>query len=354
MEDDSNLSEGQYRASSAANAETPDESKEPGGQSLPPLSREALQRIEQAEEEAKERYDRDKWPYFPTNPEFFFLAESVFRAMDWIQQYLRVYAEEVLDAHLREYLAVSPFDLLTNAALARTAGHTIFNLTNTLWYGYKATLRVTPFAGQVRYMKAVMEGTLDEHPDLTTHHYPDAKTWADEWNHMEPQMKRFDAQWFTTIQKVLQVGFKRFRTEAASKLGISLDMLQPAGSSESTARISENGAGGRVADRTEAPSDANIERRKARTRKRRNERYKAIDAALRKIAESMPRGQGEIFEMLDNRRIPIPAAEPFLSARGWMTGFRRKPGGARAWLSKRWAELELARLPSGPKKKSLE
>jgi hypothetical protein len=81
---------------------------------------------------------------------------------------------------------------------------------------------------------------------------------------------------------------------------------------------------------------------------RRNRRYRDIDEKLRKIAESCPSTQKEVFEALE-RRVVFPPAEPFKTARGWMTGFDRDKAAARSWLSKRWAELRLPPLPRGPK-----
>jgi len=83
---------------------------------------------------------------------------------------------------------------------------------------------------------------------------------------------------------------------------------------------------------------------------RRNQKYKVIDEALRNIAESLPRTQEEVFQSLEGRHVVIPPAEPFMTARGWMAGFRRDAAAARSWLSKRWAELNLPSLPRGPKK----
>ena len=78
-------------------------------------------------------------------------------------------------------------------------------------------------------------------------------------------------------------------------------------------------------------------------------KYKVIDEALRKIAESLPRTQEEVFQSLEGRHVVIPPAEPFVTARGWIAGFRRDAAAARAWLSKRRAELDLSPLPRGPK-----
>ncbi len=89
--------------------------------------------------------------------------------------------------------------------------------------------------------------------------------------------------------------------------------------------------------------------RKGMKSARQNARYKSIDEALRKIAESRPSTQEAIFQSLEDRCVVFALAEPFLSVRGWIAGFRRDTVAARAWLSKRWAALNLTPLPRGPK-----
>jgi hypothetical protein len=88
---------------------------------------------------------------------------------------------------------------------------------------------------------------------------------------------------------------------------------------------------------------------KAKKPVRRSQKYKTIDDALQEIAESRPSTQEGVFQSLDGRHVVIPPAEPFVTARGWIAGFRRDKAAARAWLSKRWAELSLSPLPRGPK-----
>jgi hypothetical protein len=90
--------------------------------------------------------------------------------------------------------------------------------------------------------------------------------------------------------------------------------------------------------------------RKAKNPERRNQKYRVIDEVLKELAESRPSTQEEVFQSLEARHVVVPPAEPFMAARGWLAGFRQHPGAARAWLSKRWAELNLATLPRGPKK----
>jgi hypothetical protein len=101
-------------------------------------------------------------------------------------------------------------------------------------------------------------------------------------------------------------------------------------------------------DRRAPTSDASTGRR-APKEPRRSRKYMVIDKALQKIAESRPSTQEEVFESLDGRHVVIPPAEPFVAARGWIAGFRRDDGAARAWLSKRWTGLKLSPLPRGPK-----
>src|SRR5262249_16869341 len=69
--------------------------------------------------------------------------------------------------------------------------------------------------------------------------------------------------------------------------------------------------------------------------------YEKIDAALRTIAEVFPKSHREVFGQLQDRRVGLPPAKPFLSANGWMAGFKQDQTRARSWLSKRWARLKL-------------
>jgi len=82
--------------------------------------------------------------------------------------------------------------------------------------------------------------------------------------------------------------------------------------------------------------------------KKRDLKYAAVDAALRQIAEARPRSHEEVFRSLEGRTC-IPNAEPFLSARGWLAGFKRNKPTARAWLSRAWYRLNLPPFPRGPK-----
>jgi hypothetical protein len=81
---------------------------------------------------------------------------------------------------------------------------------------------------------------------------------------------------------------------------------------------------------------------------RRHPTYVKIDAALRKVAEALPKDQEAVIRALDSRA-KIPNAEPFKSAGGWLKGFQKDPRAARVWLSKHWARLGLNPFMRGPK-----
>lgn len=121
-------------------------------------------------------------------------------------------------------------------------------------------------------------------------------------------------------------------------------ILNPARANADPGNVAESGTALRAQDQR-GPRKVQGGREPAR----RNPKYKLIDVALKEIAESRPRTQEEVFQSLEGRRVAFPQAEPFLSARGWTAGFSRAPAAARAWLSKRWAELALPPLPRGPK-----
>lgn len=81
---------------------------------------------------------------------------------------------------------------------------------------------------------------------------------------------------------------------------------------------------------------------------RRYEHSVAIDTALQEIAQMRPKSHAEVFASLEGRA-PLSRAEPFRTAKGWMTGFRRDPPRARSWLVKAWTRLGLPAFPRGPK-----
>jgi len=90
-------------------------------------------------------------------------------------------------------------------------------------------------------------------------------------------------------------------------------------------------------------------RPKVRRVAERHPRYIKIDEALRRIAEACPQSQKEVFQWLERDRVPLPGAEPFHSAGGWMRGYHAKPRLARAGLSRTWSQLDLPRFLRGPK-----
>jgi hypothetical protein len=195
-----------------------------GFAALPGLSREALHRIAEAEKRAMERYDEDKVPYFPLHPDFSFLEGDIFRCLARVIEFLRIYADDVLDAHLREYLENAPSDLLLNETLLRSIAENVGHLTDTLWTGYGCTLRMEPASRRARLMIAKATGTMGQHPELEPWKYPDVEGWAEFIRRMaEPDspLARLNARYEATIKHAIVERIRHYQHEAAAKLGLS-------------------------------------------------------------------------------------------------------------------------------------
>jgi hypothetical protein len=81
---------------------------------------------------------------------------------------------------------------------------------------------------------------------------------------------------------------------------------------------------------------------------KRSARYPEIVRTLQEIALSNPKDHREVFRALDGR-VSVPDAQPFLSAKGWVAGFKANPKTARAWLSRAWSRQHLPAFRRGPK-----
>jgi hypothetical protein len=198
--------------------ETP-QAEKPGV--LPALSREALQRIANAEREAREQYDRDKLPYFPKSPEFSFLEDSIFRSMEHILEYVRIFAEHVLDARLKEYYDAAPADLLTNKELLVSVARHFYWLTNELWGGYGLILQGEPTERRAKYRMAIATGTIDQHPELEPWRYPDKEGWAQflrKNSEENSEMAKLNARYDATMEKVLADRIRHYQRAAVSRL----------------------------------------------------------------------------------------------------------------------------------------
>lgn len=217
------------------------EALRPGPQPLPLLSREAVARIEQAEEDAKARYAQDKWPHFPTNPDFSFSEVSIRRAMESIIHHLTILAQEVLDAHWREYLAVAPADILHNETLKLLVANRVYDLPSELWRGYRRTLWREPSRRNRVYPLALAARNLDQYPELEPCRYPDPTTWEKIFQEAQPEIERLDAIWQTSLQKVAVDGFKRYQRNAAAKLAITLTEREVAEAGNLAAQSSAEG-----------------------------------------------------------------------------------------------------------------
>jgi hypothetical protein len=92
------------------------------------------------------------------------------------------------------------------------------------------------------------------------------------------------------------------------------------------------------------------ESRNAKKPLRRNARYEGIDRALREISEARPKNHEEVFQFLDDRKVPVPNRKPFKVAGGWVKAFQQNRHSASAWLSQAWGRLGLPAFARGPKK----
>lgn len=146
---------------------------------LPPLSREARLRIEQGEKDAKARYEQDTEPQWPTSPSFSFLPADVYRSLSQILEHIRIYAERVLDVHLKEYLECYPEELIMNMGLRVQLTDAILKLTNHLWDGYRTTLWHEPIVRSARYGGNRAAGIPNQSADLEPWRYPNTKAWAE-------------------------------------------------------------------------------------------------------------------------------------------------------------------------------
>jgi hypothetical protein len=198
-------------------------------QPQPPLSPEALDRIDQAERAAQERYDRHKLPHFPTSPAFSFLAEDVFRAMARIVEYVRIYSAEVLDAHLKEYLEAFPAELATDKAIWVQLAARIWGLTDKLWAGYREVLRFEPLRRRT-HSGAMGVGILDEHPEWEPGRFPDGESWAGfmrQSRRPDSEMARLDARYHATIQRSILDRVKHYEGQANSRLQMKSGAAPP-------------------------------------------------------------------------------------------------------------------------------
>jgi hypothetical protein len=194
-------------------------------QVLPPLPREALYRIEQAEKDAKDRYERDKMPYFPTSPDFSFFERDILLARERILQYVRLFAEAILGAHIREYLEVEPLALLTNLELLKSVGNYVWTMTEALWVGYSTVLFAEPRRRHILFEIALVEGSTSQ---LDPSRYPDSEQWAESWQRLtesDSMWSRLSARFTTTIERVVADLIKQYQEKVASKLGVRLDEI---------------------------------------------------------------------------------------------------------------------------------
>ena len=304
---------------------------------LPSLPREALKRIETAEREARKRYDQDKWPYFPINPEFSFLEESIINAKTRILEYVRLFAEDVLDAHLKEYLAYAPRDLLTNQMLLGSLCDRAHSLAVELWDGYNRILFGEPVSRETRFFSALAE----RKPLQSRLGVPDAQMWADlwyKWSEEDSAMSRLTKRFDLTLGRALPEKVRTYRAEAARLLGVEI----PSGNSTDDAEAGVTSAGETSTEKPQRPRSG-------------RGRPPIKPAHQRKLVEIMdPHGgpsaliDGDVLEQvceeLDNAAVPYPTTWPNNDppARSWTRQRQNDPEIAHKAIAERYRRFKQA------------
>jgi hypothetical protein len=184
---------------------------------------------------------QDRWPHFPAHPKFSFLEESIFRSIEQVLGYLRVLAEELLDAHLKEYLEFAPADLLTNSDLLTLVAERVRSMVNQYWEGYGHALTQEPSSRRAQFTRATVLGTMNEHPGLAPHRYPAQEQWAEFIGRMEEpgsKMMELNARYGATIRDVLARKTMEYRETAISRFPkLSEQLKTAAGVTETTGEV---------------------------------------------------------------------------------------------------------------------
>lgn len=191
---------------------------------LPPLSRESLLRIDQGEKDAKARYEAHTESLWPTNPTFSYLPADVYRSFSQIVECIRVYAEEVLDVHLKEYLESFPMELVMHIGLRARLADTIMKLTNQLWVGYRAALWIEPIAARARYAGNVAARNGNPFEERGPSRYPGGQAWTDFWRQVrlpDSEMALLKQRYDQTIHQAIFDRVKHYEDQAVSRLGLS-------------------------------------------------------------------------------------------------------------------------------------
>ena len=203
-----------------ADAERPQRSEEPRPRPLPSLPREALKRIEAAEREAREQLSDDIWPYSSHNPKFSFLEESIIRSTARTRDFIRVYAEDILGVRLREHLDFDPSQLLRNNNLLASLCDEVKSLAETAWEGYICGLQFEPSRRDAIFAIARAEGK--KLPQWSV--IPRQEQWNQlltKWSETDCKMRRVIDQFDPMILNVLTSQIRRYKKDAARKLGIN-------------------------------------------------------------------------------------------------------------------------------------
>jgi hypothetical protein len=97
----------------------------------------------------------------------------------------------------------------------------VLTVTDAIWEKYLALLRDEPSDRAVHYMMSGVRGTLENHPKLEPHLYPDEEAWAEVMHRLrEPgaPLALLCTQFERTIQETIKQRVQHYREEARSRI----------------------------------------------------------------------------------------------------------------------------------------
>ncbi|HXP87805.1 MAG TPA: hypothetical protein VN841_23940, partial [Bryobacteraceae bacterium] len=159
--------------------------------------------------------------YLPLNPEFSFREDFIFRSLTRILEFIRIFAETVVDAHLREYLMYSPRALLESTAGLQAVASNVWTLTDELWQGYHHMLQEEPTRRSVVSLFVGAAGTMERHPEIEPRRHPREEKWAaflDRMSEPDSAMTRLNERYENTLKQTISHRIRHFQQEATRQL----------------------------------------------------------------------------------------------------------------------------------------
>ncbi|HEX4276457.1 MAG TPA: hypothetical protein VHZ74_13935, partial [Bryobacteraceae bacterium] len=156
------------------------------------------------------------------------LERDVIQALESIVDYIRLFAEDIAECHLREYFEHSK-ESQKNNAIPDRVWRRVLALTAELWDGYVATLMFEPSARRARREMAIAEREFNELIAIpSTASVPHQEAWTLIWRRLESgPIQQMAATYLKTVQATMVRKVAEYRTRVAAPAGISDTAAQP-------------------------------------------------------------------------------------------------------------------------------